>query len=81
MTVTIKMFAAAREAVGAAEVNIEVPANASAGDLRQALCENYPQVRPLAERAMFAVNARYVRDDEAIQPGAEVACIPPVSGG
>jgi molybdopterin converting factor small subunit len=31
--------------------------------------------------AMFAVNTDYAADDTVIPPRAEVACIPPVSGG
>lgn len=81
MNVRVKMFAAARDAVGADEVALEVPQGSTIGDLRTALCDAYPHVKPLVERAMFAVDARYAQDDEAIRDDAEIACIPPVSGG
>ena len=81
MRLTVKMFAAARDAVGASEVAIDVPDGATVAELRATLCELFPQVKPLVERAMFAVDARYAQDGDAVPAGAEVACIPPVSGG
>lgn len=81
MKVVVKMFAAAREAVGASEVAIEVREGATLADVRSALTQQYPTARQLVERAMFAVDARYAQDDEVIQANMEVACIPPVSGG
>lgn len=81
MMVTVKMFAAARDAVGASEVQIDVPEDATIADVRAALSAAYPPVSPLVSRAMFAVNARYARDNEVIRANVAVACIPPVSGG
>jgi molybdopterin converting factor subunit 1 len=81
MRVTLKLFAAARDAVGQGDVVIAVPDLATIADVRRVLGETYPQVQGLVERAMFAVNARYARDDEVIDEIADIACIPPVSGG
>ena len=81
MRVTVKLFAAARDAVGNSEVTITMPDGATIADVRQSLGEAYPQVQPLVERAMFAVNARYAQDDDVIGEESDVACIPPVSGG
>lgn len=80
MKVVVKMFAAAREAVGS-EVVVEVPDRATVGDLRKIVCDSYSQVRPLFERAMFAVDSQYANDRGFIPENAEIACIPPVSGG
>lgn len=81
MNVMVKVFAAARDAVGADEVALEVPQGSTVGDVRTALCGAYPQIKPLVERALFAVDAQYAQDDEAIRADTEIACIPPVSGG
>lgn len=80
MTVRVKLFAAARELAGADEIAIELSAP-TVGNLRQAICDAHPSMIPLVRRAMFAINAEYARDDAPIEAGAEVACIPPVSGG
>mgnify|MGYP000431890701 CR=1 FL=1 len=81
MRVTVKMFAAAREAVGASEVTVKVVDRATIVDLRTALITEYPQLAQLVNRAMFAVDARYANDEDLLPSGGEIACIPPVSGG
>lgn len=81
MRVTVKMFAAAREAVGASEVAVDVAEGATVADLRSALIAEYSQLAPLAEHAMFAVNAHYANEADILPSNSEIACIPPVSGG
>lgn len=81
MMVTVKMFAAARDLVGASEVTLEVGGDATVGDLRNLLAEKYPAAAPLIIRSMLAVDARYASDEERIASAREIACIPPVSGG
>lgn len=81
MMVTVKMFAAVRDAVGASEVQIDVPEDATIADVRAALSAAYPPVSQLVSRTMFAMNARYARDNEVIRENVDLACIPPVSGG
>lgn len=81
MRVTVKMFAAAREAVGASEVTVEVADVATVADLRHVMIHEYPQLESLAERAMFAINAKYASNNDLLSTGSEIACIPPVSGG
>ncbi len=81
MRVTVKMFAAAREAVGASEVAMEVDDGATVADLRCAMIDEYPQLESVVDRAMFAINARYASNEDKVSAESEVACIPPVSGG
>lgn len=80
MRVTVKMFAAARDAVGPS-VDVEVPGDAKVADLRDKLMADYPQLAELIRRAMFAVDASYASEDSNISGASDVACIPPVSGG
>lgn len=80
MRVTVKMFAAARDAVGQS-VAVELRDRATIADLRDKLIIDYPQLADLVRRAMFAVDASYASDDSVISSESEVACIPPVSGG
>lgn len=81
MTVSVKLFAAARELAGGDEVRIELPAGASAKVARAALAAQWPRLAPLAERSLLAVNAEYVAEKTLIHAGDELALIPPVSGG
>ena len=81
MKVVVKLFAGARELADAGEVEVEIPQNATIGDLREALRQRFPALSPLLPHAMFAVNASYVDDATVISDNVELACIPPVSGG
>jgi molybdopterin synthase catalytic subunit/molybdopterin synthase sulfur carrier subunit len=81
MKVAVKLFAAARELAGGEEVEIELRAGACAKDARAALAQQYAPLAPLVERSLLAVNAEYVDGCAVIQPGDELALIPPVSGG
>jgi molybdopterin converting factor subunit 1 len=74
--VTIKLFAMLRERAGAREVTIELPAGARVGDAISALGDVAAGM-PL----VMAVNREYARDDHVLDPGDELALIPPVSGG
>ena len=78
---TLQLFAVARELAGGATVELELPAGATIADLRRALVAHTPGLAKLDRHLMFAMNADYVSDATVIVPGAELACIPPVSGG
>ena len=81
MKVAVKLFAAARELSGQAEVEVELSPGADIGELRAALVASVPQLAPLASRSLIAVNSEYVADATPVVEGDEVALIPPVSGG
>jgi molybdopterin converting factor subunit 1 len=81
MNVVVKLFAAAREIVGAGEIVVNVPAGAKVADLRGALALAAPELAPLAERSLMAVNAEYATESTPLTAGDELALIPPVSGG
>ncbi|MCH7752929.1 MAG: MoaD/ThiS family protein, partial [Planctomycetes bacterium] len=49
--------------------------------LRRRMGEQFPTLAPLLPHAMFAVDTEYVSDDAPVPENAEIACIPPVSGG
>ena len=78
-TVTILYFAARREAAGGASEVVE----SSAADLR-ALYEEAQARHQLpfpARQLRVAVDGDFARWGEAPRDGAEIAFIPPVSGG
>ncbi len=81
MRVTVRLFAVARERAGRAEATLELPEPATVALLKQALAEEFPALAPLVSSVMIAVNAEYARDETLIFSNAEVAVIPPVSGG
>ena len=81
MKLTIKLFAAARQAVGTDEVEITLPAAGTVQILRDRLRTEYPALDGLLDHAMFAVDQQYVGDDHRLNGSEEIACILPVSGG
>jgi molybdopterin synthase catalytic subunit/molybdopterin synthase sulfur carrier subunit len=77
----VKLFAAARELAGRGEIELDLPVGATVGTLRKELCAASPQLTPLAERSMIAVNEEYRVDSTQVNDGDVAALIPPVSGG
>jgi molybdopterin converting factor subunit 1 len=77
----MKLFAVAGELAGAEQMDIELPAGATVGDLRRAIVERTPDLAPVLAGAMIAVNMDYAADAHVLAEGDEAAVIPPVSGG
>ena len=80
MTVDVLLFASYADAIGASRVAIELPADATVGDVL-ARVRQMASGKRVPERPMIAVNKRYARDDQRVSSTDEVAVIPPVAGG
>lgn len=62
--------------------SVEVPwEGGTVGDLRDRLAAACPEIAGLLARSAVAVGDRYASDDESVAATADVAIIPPVSGG
>src|SRR5436190_415864 len=81
MRVSLRLFASLHDIVGLRELSLDLVDGATISDLRQRLGEAYPAVRPVLPTIAFAVDDEYVALDRQLKDGAEVALIPPVSGG
>lgn len=81
MTIRVRLFARARDLAGAEALSVELPPGATVGELRRILAGEAPALAGLLGRSAVGVNEEYAADDAVIPPGAEVAVIPPVSGG
>ena len=81
MTLPIKLFAIARQRLGRDQVEVTLPDPATAADLRRALTKQFPALADVLPHIRIAVNSSYATDSTIIPAGAEVALIPPVSGG
>ncbi|HBE66722.1 MAG TPA: molybdopterin converting factor subunit 1 [Planctomycetaceae bacterium] len=93
MTIEIQLFAGAAEAVGTNRVRLTdqdfsaVTAVGGAPDslprvaqVREALSAKYPELAELVSHSRFAVGSEFASDETVIAE-AELALIPPVSGG
>lgn len=75
-------FATALDAVGSAETEHELPDGSTIADLIEGLTAAYPTLAPLWPRLAVAVDGEVATDRSApLHDGAEVALLPPVSGG
>lgn len=81
MTITILAFAQAREALGAPSLRIDLPDGSRVADALGALEVRHPGLAALRSHLAFALDRELVRADQALRDGAELALLPPVSGG
>jgi molybdopterin converting factor subunit 1 len=79
--VIVRLFAVARQRAGQAEIAVDVPEPATVAALKAAMAAAHPALAPLVPQLMIAIDSEYADDQGLIPPGAEVAAIPPVSGG
>jgi len=81
MRIHLLAFASAGDALGASEMDLEMPEGSRVADLRGRLDRDHPQLALLWPRLAVAVDGRVVPLDTPLSDGAEVALLPPVSGG
>lgn len=81
MKVKTKFFAAIKDIVGTAEVELELLDGMTAGDLFQRYCRQHPSLDRYAHNTMISVNLEFVPPETLLREGDEIAFIPPVSGG
>jgi molybdopterin synthase sulfur carrier subunit len=83
MKIQVRYFASLREALGGAE-QIELPAGATLGQLRDALIARGGAHREKLQRGRAvrcALNQVMSEESAPLHEGAEVAFFPPVTGG
>jgi len=78
--ITVLFFAVAREAAGR-ESEALAAWPPTVGELRVALQALHPSLGRVLPRCRLAVNQAFAHDGDPVPDGAEVAVIPPVSGG
>jgi molybdopterin converting factor subunit 1 len=81
MIVRVRLFARAKDLAGTDVVSVELPTNAAVSELRRRLADKVPALAALLRRSALAVNEEFARDDQVLTGEAEVALLPPVSGG
>ncbi|MDF1800363.1 MAG: molybdenum cofactor biosynthesis protein MoaE [Planctomycetota bacterium] len=82
MKLRVRLFAVLRERAGTEYLDLDLPGRSSidVATLKLRLAEAYPEVGDLGF-ASGVVGTAYVSDDTTLEAGAEVALLPPVSGG
>lgn len=80
MNYTIKLFGITREIVGAKQQVIASDSPLNVEALLALLKEQYPPLKSIRS-LLVAVNSEYANPETMIDFSAEIALIPPVSGG
>lgn len=81
MTCRIQLFAVARQRLGRPWVELPLPPSATVATLRRVLAAEFPLLADIAAQARVAIDDCYAAEETPIPAGAEIALIPPVSGG
>lgn len=82
MKVTVLFFGAAKEIVGAEQIEFDLPPQISAAAAFEQLLEKYSTLREkFGKSLLFSVNQEYANGEEIVKDGDELAIFPPVSGG
>lgn len=76
----IRLFAGMAAATGLRSLELAWEGGTAAA-LRSRLAADFPTVAPLLARSAVAIGDAYVADHAVVPAGADVAIIPPVSGG
>ena len=81
MLITIRYFAAAREAANTETETIEASDGADVAAVRDLVAARHTSLAPLLPRCAVAVNRSYATAQTALRDGDELALLPPVGGG
>lgn len=81
MKVKIVLFAAAREAVGKSEMELELDGPCNVALVKAKLVELCPKLESILSKSSFAVDHEFASLETEIKHDVEVGVIPPVSGG
>ena len=81
MIVRLRCFAGLRDELGASEVEIELPDGADVTRLKLAIELRWPRLAGRLASVRVAADHEFLAETDLIPLGAELALIPPVSGG
>ncbi len=81
MKVKVKYFAVLHEELGRDEEDMELPDEATLGNILERLEAEWPEIAEYYDVMQMSVNWEYATPDTQLSEGDEVALIPPVTGG
>ncbi len=81
MNIRVLFFGAARDAVGANQMELALEAPATVSSAFQSLKERFSKLERFGRSLLFAVNEEYATPDTQLKENDELAVFPPVSGG
>ncbi len=79
--IEVLLFGAAADRAGTRKVQLDLERSTTLREVWPLLADRYPELSSMRDTLAFAVNGEYARMDGRVEPGDEVAVLPPVSGG
>ena len=81
MTITVLYFAQARDHAGCAKESLELPEGSRVAEAVAAIKRDHPKLEALWPHLAIAVDGALANERAVLAAGAELAILPPVSGG
>lgn len=81
MDLEVLLFASLRDRVGRSSLRLRLEGEPTVAALRRALSSAHPGLAAPLAASRIAVDQEFRSDDHVLRAGAEIAVIPPVSGG
>jgi sulfur-carrier protein len=79
--VHVRLFAGLKDLAKRSSVEMPWKPGLTVAGVREELAQQSPALRPLLERSKAAVDDQMADDQVAVPDNAEVAFLPPISGG
>lgn len=79
--VTVRYWAAAREAAGVDSETLPVGAGSTVAAIVESAVSSHPGLARVASVATFLIDGRAAARDAVVAPGATVEVLPPFAGG
>jgi MoaD family protein len=81
MKVHVELYSQLRDLAGAAELNIDLSADATVTDLLEKVYEKAPTLRSRDKSILVGAGVEFVDRNYKLKAGDEISIMPPVQGG
>ena len=81
MNVRVQFYAQLRELIGIDEVELELPQGATVRELLEEIYAQRPALRAYDKSILVGAGLEFVERNYKLNPGEEIAIMPPVQGG
>jgi molybdopterin synthase catalytic subunit len=81
MEIRVLFFGMLTDIAGTSGESLQLPPRSTLGDVLERYVERMPKLKALRPSLALSVNQEFASPERELQPGDEVALLPPVSGG
>ncbi|HWX18126.1 MAG TPA: MoaD/ThiS family protein [Chthoniobacterales bacterium] len=81
MKVHVELYSQLRDLAGAAELKVDLPADATVADLLEKVYRKAPKLRSRDKSILVGAGVEFVDRNYKLKAGDEISIMPPVQGG